>query len=347
MSHIINDASHKQHNVTITLIDLQNAFGEVHHNLIDTVLKYHHIPDDVIKIIRSLYSDFHITILTNSFSSDFIKVEKGVLQGDCFSPLIFNMVMNTFIQYIQNQYFQQFGYQFLKHFTPRHWLQFADDAAAITRQEGENQTLLNAFDRWCTWSHMIIKVEKCHSFGMKKCKTKCEQIKPKLYLKNKLIKPVKIGESFVYLGRYFDFNMTNNDHKEILISKTNELLDTIDKLPLHLKNKIMLYQRYVLSKISWHLTIADLPITWVKQNLDNIASKFIRTWLEIPVAGTLNIIRQSKNKFGLGIILISDRFTQCQVTLRNKLKNSKNRDICEIYDITKGKNITYDQYKTT
>ena len=147
----------------------------------------------------------------------------------------------------------------MKHFTPRHWLQFADDAASITGQESENQTLLNAFDRWCTWSHMIIKVEKCHSFGMKKCKTKCEQIKPKLYLNNKLIKPVKIGESFVYLGRYFDFNMTNNDHKEILIYKTNELLDTIDKLPLHRKNKIMLYQRYVLSKISWHLTIADLP----------------------------------------------------------------------------------------
>ena len=235
----------------------------------------------------------------------------------------------------------------MKHFTPRHWLQFADDAAAITGQESENQTLLNAFDRWCTWSHMMIKVEKCHSFGMKTCKTKCEQIKPKLYLNNKLIKQVKIGESFVYLGRYFDFNMTNNDHKEILISKTNELLDTIDKLPLHPKNKIMLYQRYVLSKISWHLTIADLPITWVKQNLDNIASKFISTSLEILVAGTLNIIRQSKNEFGLGIILISDRFTQCQVTLRNKLKNCKNRDICKIYDITKGKNITYDQYKTT
>ena len=100
MSHIINDAHRKQYSVTITLIDLQNAFGEVHHNLIDTVLKYHHIPDNIIKIIRSLYSDFHITILTNSFSSDFIKVGKGVLQGDCFSPLTFNMVMNMFIQYI-------------------------------------------------------------------------------------------------------------------------------------------------------------------------------------------------------------------------------------------------------
>ena len=162
-----------------------------------------------------------------------------------------------------------------------------------------------------------------------------------------MINPVKIDESLVYLGRYFDFNMTNKDHKNILLSKTNELLNTIDNLPLHPKNKILLYQRYVLSKISWYLTVADLPITWVKQNLDNIASKFIRSWLEIPTAGTLNIIQQSKNNFGLGIILISDRFTQSQVKLRNKLRNSNNEDIVEIYDVTKGKNIIFDQYKST
>ena len=223
MSRIINNARRRQRSVTITLIDLQNAFDlqNVHHNLIESVLKYHHIPGDVISIIRSLYSDFHITILTSSFSSDYIKIEKGVLQGDCFSPLIFNIVMNAFIQYIRNEFFQQFGYQFLKHFIPRHWLQFADDAAAITGQESENQTLLNAFNRWCRWCHMIMKVEKCHSFGMKKCQTQCIQIKPKLYLNNNLINPVKIDESFVYLGRYFDFNMPNKDHMDILLSKTN------------------------------------------------------------------------------------------------------------------------------
>ena len=166
-----------------------------------------------------------------------------------------------------------------------------------------------------------------------KMPNKCTQIKPKLYLNNKLIHPVKIDVSLVPLGRYFDFNMTNKEHNNILLSKTNELLNTINNLPLHQKNKILLHQRYVLSKISWHLTVADLPITWVKQNLDNIASKFIRSWLEIPTAGTLNIIRQSKNKSGLGIILISDGLTQCQVTLRNKLKNSSNQDIAEIHNV--------------
>ena len=117
---IINDARRRQRSVPIKLIDLQNTCGEVHHNLIESVLKYHHIPDDVISIIRSLYSDFHITILTSSYSSDYIKIGKGVIRGHCFSPLIFNMVMNTLIQYIRNKFFQQFGHQFLKHFIPRH-----------------------------------------------------------------------------------------------------------------------------------------------------------------------------------------------------------------------------------
>ena len=47
MTNIINQARIKQRSVVITLLDLKNAFGEVHHNLIQSVLDYHHIPKDV------------------------------------------------------------------------------------------------------------------------------------------------------------------------------------------------------------------------------------------------------------------------------------------------------------
>ena len=52
--------------------------------------------------------------------------------------------------------------------TPRHWNQFADDAAVISRLESENQILLNLFSRWCSWVDMIIRVDKWHSFGIKR-----------------------------------------------------------------------------------------------------------------------------------------------------------------------------------
>ena len=52
MSHVINKARIKQRSVVITLLDLKYAFGEVHHNLIPAVLKYHHIPHHIRQLIN-------------------------------------------------------------------------------------------------------------------------------------------------------------------------------------------------------------------------------------------------------------------------------------------------------
>ena len=93
MANVINTAIIKQKSLVITLLDLKNAFGEVHHNLIPAVLRYHHISDHIQLLIRSLYSNFQTSIITDSFQTPFIKVGRGVLQGDCLSPLTFNCVL--------------------------------------------------------------------------------------------------------------------------------------------------------------------------------------------------------------------------------------------------------------
>ena len=98
MSHIMNHSRKQQQSVTITLIDLENVFGEVHHSLIFSVLCYHHIPDEITCIAKLLYSDFLLSIITNDFCTKCIAAEKGVLQGDLISPLIFNLIINNFIQ---------------------------------------------------------------------------------------------------------------------------------------------------------------------------------------------------------------------------------------------------------
>jgi len=64
----------------------KNAFGEVHHNLIKSVLDYHHIPDTIQNLVVSLYTDFHSCIISENFSTPAIPFKGGVLQGDCLSP---------------------------------------------------------------------------------------------------------------------------------------------------------------------------------------------------------------------------------------------------------------------
>ena len=136
--------------------------------------------------------------------------------------------------------YRQLGFSF-KMLNPVHLLQFADDAAVITIQESKNQHLLNRFSIWCQWSNMIIiRVDKCSTFGIGKTTTKSIQFLPKLLINNRLIPTINIGESFQYLGRYFDFEMSNNNHKEELTILVNELMTDIDFKPIHPQNKLLL-----------------------------------------------------------------------------------------------------------
>ena len=347
MADIINKARIRQRSVVITLLDLKNAFGEVHHNLIQSVLDYHYIPHHINSAIKSLYTDFQTSIITSDFSTPFISVGRGVLQGDCLSPLLFNMCFNTFIQHIKAEKYRQFGFSF-KLLNPIHWFQFADDAAVITSEESENQHLLNRFSIWCQWSDMIIRVDKCSTFGIKKAITKSVQYLPKLLINNQLIPKVNIGESFKYLGRYFDFNMFDDNHKTDLLTLINELMTDIDLKPLHPKNKLLLYNRYVLSKLSWHFTAATLSKTWITENTDSVVNKYIRRWLEVPISGTLSTVFQTRDKFGQSIYPPSVKFILRQTVLRKVLKSSPNESINELWkSASTHTNIQYDVYNST
>ena len=222
MANIIDKASTKQRSLVLTFIDLKNAFGEVHHNLIQEVLLYHQIPAKTKELISSLCIDFHTSAITDNYLTPAIFVRKGVLQGDCLSPLLFNMCFNTFIQYIRQEKYMQLGFSSDDKldclFKPINWFQFADDAVVVTTNERENQLLMNCFTKWCTWSDMIIRVDKCVTFGIKKYSSRSLQCEPKLLINNEIVSTVKSGDSIKYLGRSFDFEMDNEVHKEKLKS---------------------------------------------------------------------------------------------------------------------------------
>jgi hypothetical protein len=257
------------------------------------------------------------------------------------------MCFNTFIQHIKTDKYRQFGFS-LQFLNPIHWFQFADDAAVISSQESENQHLLNRFSIWCQWSNMIIRVDKCSTFGIKKTLTKSIQYLPKLLINKQLIPKINIGEAFQYLGRYFSFNMSDEHHKSKQISLVEELMADIDSKPLHPKNKILLYSRYLLSKLSWHFTVSSVSKTWVTENIDSKVNSYIRKWLDIPISGTLSNVFLTRNKFGLSICPPSVKFIQCQTVHRKALKTSPNEAINELWKATSNsKYIQYDVYNST
>ena len=141
--------------------------------------------------------------------------------------------------------------------------------------------------------------------------------------------------------------MENKYHKDILISTLLVILKNIDSLTIHPRNKLLLYDHYILSKISWHLTVADLGKTWISENLDKIVTKYVRQWLDLPISATISSIIPSHKKFGLAFQL-PIKFLQCQTALRSSLKSSWDETLTKLWKSASfGTNIQYDVYKNT
>ena len=62
---------------------------------------------------------------------------------------------------------------------------------------------------------MSVRLDKCHSFGQK-VKLESALFNSIVYIKNKLVKALDPGESLIYLGCHFDYDMSEKESKKLV-----------------------------------------------------------------------------------------------------------------------------------
>ena len=120
-------------------------------------------------------------------------------------------------------------------------------------------------------------------------------------------------------------------------------LQITDKLNLHPASKIKIINEYIYSKLRWRMTIYNFSETWVVQTLDNLVLYFVRKWLNLQQCANTSHLRLRPSHLGIGLLLVSDIFRSCKVTLRSFLSLSKNEDIRRLYKLTSTINIRSDE----
>ena len=156
--------------------------------------------------------------------------------------------------------------------------------------------MLNIFGKWCQWANFHICISKCRCFGINKNGKQSSQFEPYLKVNNEMVPAVKLNYSFVYLGKEFSFNMSNENVKNDLVKRLSDYLEKIDILSLHPKHKINIVAKFVFGK-RWDLTIHHLPNTWIAENLGNKVNRYIRKWLSVTISGNISHLSSESQKY--------------------------------------------------
>ena len=346
LAHILKTAKQEQRSVTVALLDLRNAFGEVNHNLIAAALKFHHAPLDFIQMFQSIYENNFIVVSMANKVTDPIRVERGVLQGDPCSPLLFNLCFNTLMLTLNQPIYRKLGFSWGSRVNrqERAWLQFADDAAIVASDNVSAQGLLNLFEAWCTWADMSIRLDKCTAFGMQKRNGVYTQTMPILSVNTGQIPPVPLSGEFTYLGRRFSFESKPDSIKAALEQKLKGLLNITSGLKIKAQTKIKILSLYVHAQMLHEIKLYDLPVTWIEQSLDALCVRHIRDWLEMPISACVNEIASMPRKMaGLGIPSFKHLSQKLCLTKRYALRTSASADVRELWSNSSSRHVVTDQ----
>ena len=269
LSSILAEAREKHKSLAICWLDLANAYGSVHHPLIQFSLRHYHAPPQFLSVLQAVYSGLTAKIIAADWATPLVPLQKGVYQGDPLSVVIFNTVMNTLVDTVKTIIY--LGYRFSGSSRQVNILQYADDTCLVANSPASCKFLQAKVSDWLQWSGMRAKVPKCQCISLQGSTGRLQD--PHLELDNALIpfttNPVR------FLG--MNIQVPNNTNaREAILSRLQVMLEAVDGTPLTRGQKLLLYKAGVCPQLTWPLLIQEYPITWVEWKLDTITTHYLK-----------------------------------------------------------------------
>ena len=137
-------------------LDLTNAYGSVHHSLIQFALRHYHAPPQFCQTMQALHIDLTAKVITDQWATPAVPLSIEVYQGDPLSVVIFNTVINTLVDALQTRL--DLGYRLSNSTRQVNVLLYADDTCLLADSPATCQHLLDMVHQWLQWSGMRAKV---------------------------------------------------------------------------------------------------------------------------------------------------------------------------------------------
>ena len=321
---LIADARRKHKQLSIVGIDLSKAFDMVSINSIRRAMLRHNLDEELIEYIIEAYTGSTTDICCGPNKVTGVNLWRGVKQGDPLSPVLFNMIMDEFIDNLPPEIGAIFEGQLIN------CMAFADDIILISETKVGMDKLLRVAEDFFTKRSLRVNAGKC--FSLRLSTTKRDRApyvykEPSFKIDQKPVEAVGYESFFKYLGIKF------NPHGKLSpnIKVLEEMLDRLKRAPLKPFQKIDLLRGNIIPRVLHTLVLGRIT-KGLLERYDGTVRKFVRGILglsdDIPLAFFYARIKEG----GLGIPKFKLAVPRSLLKRVEKLKEDPDTIMCKLYE---------------
>lgn len=300
ITQLIKEAREGKKDIAVIWLDLANAYGSIPHKLVKKTLTMHHVPAHIIKLINNYYSDFKMRFTTSDFTTEWQKLEVGIITGCTLSVVLFSASMYVLVKAAEKECKGPVMSSGTKQPPTR---AFMDDLTVTTKSLIEGRWMLNALETLIKWARMKFKPAKSRSLVLKKGKV---SNRFRYEVQGEVI-PTITDKPVKSLGKWFNESLKDVTVIKEVVEQLEEWLKIVDKSGLPGRYKAWCYQYGILPRILWPLLVYEFTLTTVEEIERKISSQ-LRKWLNLTPSLSSIALYSSGNKLQLPLSSVTEEF---------------------------------------
>ncbi|KAI4876470.1 hypothetical protein NFI96_017397 [Prochilodus magdalenae] len=300
VTQLIREAREGNENLLVLWLDLANAYGSIPHKLVEITLDRHHIPHKIKDLVLNYYGNFRLRVTSGSITSNWHRLEKGIITGCTISVILFALAMNMLVKAAETECRGPLSKSGIRQPPIR---AFMDDLTVTTTSVPGCRWILQGLEKLISWARMSFKPSKSRSMVLKRGKVvdKFRFVVDGEEIPSITEKPV------MSLGKAFNSSLQDKASVQTTIKKLESWLHAVDKSGVPGRFKAWLYQHGILPRILWPLLVYEVPMSTV-ETLERKISSYLRRWLGLPRSLTSTALYGKSNKLQLPFSSLEEEF---------------------------------------
>ena len=317
LSQLIREAKSEKKNLVVTWLDIANAYGSIPHDVIQRALVEAHVPEKARHLIESYYSDVKIRFTTKSFTTEWQRVEKGIITGCTLSVILFALTMSWLVESAKHT---TKGPKTSSGQRQANSRLFMDDITGATETVPQHRYLLSDIEKKLTWADLSARAKKCRSLVIIKGKVKRRLLK----IGGEAITPIQ-DLPIKHLGKQYNKTLTEREQIEFTTKQALSDLKKIDCCKIPGRYKAWILQHMMMPKLMWPLSIYNVPLTTVEW-LQMKITAYLKKWLKLPKSFSSACFYSRTTKLRLPYSSLTEEFKAAKA--RNLVTFQESKDEC-------------------